>query len=146
MGIMDYELTPLTEIQSRIVRFQKSLQDNNTDGAIISQNADLFYFAGTIQPSHLFIPAAGEPVLTVQDNLPRALQESALARIVSLKSLRQLDRVLSNYGLSMSGRIGLEMDVLPINRYLSLCRDFPAVKFTDVSEMIRKVRMVKSGL
>jgi len=141
---IDYECTPPEEIRSRIIRFQKSLQNDNIDGALISQNVDLFYFTGTIQPSHLFIPAAGEPVLTVQDNLPRALKESALTQIAGLKSLRQLDQTLSNYNLSMHGRIGLEMDVLPANRYLVLCRDFPNVNFIDVSELIRKVRMIKS--
>ena len=36
---MVYEYTPKDEIQSRILRFQKMLQDNNFDGTLISQNA-----------------------------------------------------------------------------------------------------------
>jgi len=141
---MEYECTPREEIQSRISRFQKSLQNNDTDAALISQNADLFYFAGTIQPSQLFIPAAGEPVLAVQDNLGRALKESTLQHIVPLKGNHELGRVLSSFNKTVRGRVGLEMDVLPVNRYLILCKDFPEASYSDVSELIRKVRMVKS--
>jgi Xaa-Pro dipeptidase len=144
MNIMEYECTPREEIQSRIFRFQKSLQDNNFDGALITQNVDLFYFAGTIQPSYLFIPAKGEPVLAVQENLARALKESALNQIVPLKSSHQLDQTFANCNKSVRGRIGLEMDVLPVNRYFMLCRDFPKANFLGISELIRKARMVKS--
>ena len=144
MDRMEYECTPREEIQSRIFRFQKSLQDNNVDGALISQNVDLFYFAGTIQPSYLFIPANGEPVLAVQENLDRAVKESGLSQIVPLKSSHQLNQTLSDFNCSVRGRVGLEMDVLPVNRYFALCRDFVEANFLDVSQLIREVRAVKS--
>ena len=32
-------------------------------GALIVQRADLYYFSGTAQDAHLFIPAQGRPVL-----------------------------------------------------------------------------------
>ena len=45
---MKYEITP-GEIHNRISRFQKKLQDSDIQGAIITQNTDLYYFSGTIQ-------------------------------------------------------------------------------------------------
>jgi Xaa-Pro dipeptidase len=141
---MEYQCTPREEIQSRIARFQKLLQDNDIAGALISQNADLFYFAGTIQRSFLFIPAEGEAVLLVHGNLGRALRESSLSQVVPLKNSQQLAQPLSDFNYSVRGRIGLEMDVLPVRYYLVLCRDFPEANFVDVSELVRKVRMVKS--
>ncbi|MBC8273913.1 MAG: aminopeptidase P family protein [Chloroflexi bacterium] len=141
---MEYECTPQEEILSRIARFQELLQGNDIAGALISQNADLFYFAGTIQPSSLFIPAQGEPVLAVQGNLDRALDESRLGQIVPLKNSHQLDQALSDFNYSIRGRVGLEMDVLPVRHYFVLCQDFPEADFLDISELIRKVRMVKS--
>jgi Xaa-Pro dipeptidase len=141
---MEYECTPREEIQSRILRFQKLLLDNNIDSAIISQNVDLFYFTGTIQPSYLFIPAGGEPVLAVQENLARVRRESSLDQIIPLKNGNQLSQTISGCNKSVQGRIGLEMDVLPVNRYLMLCRDFPQASFLDISDLIKKVRAVKS--
>jgi Xaa-Pro aminopeptidase len=141
---MKYEITPSEEVQSRITRFQKLLQGNDIAGALISQNVDLFYFAGTIQRSHLFIPAQGKAVLAVQGKLGRALSESSLNHIVPIKTNRQLAQALSDFNYSVRGRIGLEMDVLPVKYYLSLHREFPEADFLDISELIRKVRMVKS--
>ena len=141
---MEYQCTPQEEIQSRIVRFQHSLQDSDIAGALISQNVDLFYFAGTIQRSLLFIPAAGEAVLAVQGNLGRAQRESSLSQIVPLQNSQQLAQVLSDFNYSLRGRIGLEMDVLPVRYYLALQRSHPEADFLDISELVRKVRMVKS--
>lgn len=141
---IEYQCTPREEIQSRIARFQKLLQDNDIAGAIISQNVDLFYFAGTIQRSFLFIPAEGEAVLAVHGNLGRAQRESSLSQVVPLKNSQQLAQALSDFSYSIRGRIGLEMDVLPAKYYLTLHRESPEADFLDVSEFVRKVRMVKS--
>lgn len=141
---IEYQCTPREEIQSRIARFQKLLQDNDIAGAIISQNVDLFYFAGTIQRSFLFIPAEGEAVLAVHGSLERAQRESSLSQVVPLKNSQQLAQALSDFSYSIRGRIGLEMDVLPAKYYLTLHRELPEADFLDVSEFVRKVRMVKS--
>ncbi len=141
---MEYEYTPQKEILARIDRFQNLLQESEVDGALISQNADLFYFTGTVQPSLLFIPAGGEPVLVVQGDLDRVLTESSLARIVHLKKRNKLGSILSDFNYSLRGRIGIEMDVLPARNYLVLCRDFPEANYLDISELVKKVRMIKS--
>ena len=141
---MEYQRTPREEIQSRIARFQKSLQDSDIAGALISQNVDLFYFAGTIQRSFLFIPAEGEAVLAVHGNLERAQKESSLSQVVPLKKSQQLAQALSDFNYSIRGRIGLEMDVLPARYYLALRREHAEADFLDVSELVRKVRMIKS--
>lgn len=120
------------------------LQENGVAAALISQNADLFYFTGTIQRSFLFVPARGEPVLAVTGNLDRARRESRLNHIVPLKNGHQLDQALAEFDYSMRGQIGLEMDVLPVRYYFTLRRDFPGADFRDVSEHIRQVRMIKS--
>jgi len=141
---LEYQLTPPEEIRLRIARLQEVLGGGDIGGALISQNVDLFYFAGTIQRSFLFVPAEGEPVLAVQGNLDRAVQESSLGRVIPVRNSRQLAQALSDFGYSTGGRIGLEMDVLPVKYYLALQRDFPKADFRDISEPIRKIRMVKS--
>jgi Xaa-Pro dipeptidase len=141
---MEYEYTPRSEIISRTERFQQALQENNIDSALISQNADLFYFTGTIQPSHLYIPAQGEPVHVVHGDVDRTTKESGISRLIPLKKRSDLGKILADAGYSLKGRIGLELDVLPAKRYLSLCREFPDAGFVDVSDLIRTVRMIKS--
>ena len=140
----EYQLTPREEIQSRIARFQQALRDDDIGGALVSQNVDLFYFAGTIQRSFLFVPAEGEPILAVQGNLDRATEESSLSRVIPVRNSRQLAQTLSDFDYSVGGRIGLEMDVLPARYYLALQRGFPQADFVDISEPVRKIRMAKS--
>ena len=48
--------TPKSELEGRIEKLQKKLDKNNINGALILQKADLFYFAGTIQDAHLYVP------------------------------------------------------------------------------------------
>ena len=136
---------PAAEINSRVALLQAHLEQLDLCGALLAQNSDLFYFAGTIQQAHLYIPAAGQPVLMVRKHLPRAADESPLDRIVALDSPRQIPAVLADFGLPGPRRLGLELDVLPAQRYLGLCRLWPDTQMSDVSDAIRRVRAVKSA-
>jgi len=141
---MEYEITPSEELQWRISRFQQKISENGLYGALINQNTDLFYFAGTIQRSFLFIPAEGEAVLAVGGNIQRAHEECGLKNIVPLENNKKLGAVLSDFGYHLKGKIGLEMDTLPASYYLSLQGNNPEADFTDVSEHIKQTRMIKS--
>lgn len=63
---------PRQEIHQRISKFQNQLAARQLDGAFILQNADLFYFSGTIQSAVLFVPADDVPLLMVLKNVKRA--------------------------------------------------------------------------
>jgi len=112
------ETVPKAEIEKRISRFQTRLVAGSLDGAFILQNADRFYFSGTIQTAVLFIPSQGDPVLMVQKNLERAKAESSLKHIVKVKNKNLILGVLNDLGFNHLSRAGLEMDVLPANLYL----------------------------
>jgi hypothetical protein len=69
---------------------------------MIIQGVDLFYFSGTIQQANLYIPAHGDPILLVYipahgdpillvvKSSERAMAESAIDRIVRMKSPRTI--------------------------------------------------------
>jgi Xaa-Pro aminopeptidase len=139
------ETVPKTEIQQRIRRFQAELAKMSLQGAFILQNADIFYFTGTIQSSVLFVPSQGEPILMVQKNLQRARQESSLNEIVPIKNRNQIPQVLDDFSFGPLTRAGLEMDVLPANLYLWFRKAIARCRWVDVSDSIRKLRMIKSG-
>ncbi len=137
--------TPAAELNERIKNFQIHLIKNNIDGALIIQNTDLFYFAGTIQQAHLYIPADGEPLLMVRKSYERALEESNIKRIIPFSSQKQIPGLLRENGYNIPGVLGLETDVMPANFYFALRECFENSKLTDVSHFIRLVRSVKSG-
>ena len=136
--------TPKSELDQRVTKLQALLKQQNIDGAVIIQNADLFYFSGTIQQSHLYIPAEGKPLLMVRNYFERAREESALDNIVSVDSLRDLLPALQSHGYSGFKNLGFELDILPANLYLRYQDIFSPAKIVDVSELIRTVRMIKS--
>jgi len=136
--------TPLEELEKRIAGLQSTLAAQGLDGALIIQNVDLYYFTATAQGAHLYVPAAGAPLLLVKKNLERARRESPLPNIQPMPSLKELPAALQARGYQVPSRLGMELDVLPANHYLYYKEIFAATEIADVSQPIREVRAVKS--
>ncbi len=142
---MTFTKVPQTEIEQRISRLQELLAGHHISLALIRQNADLYYFSGTVQDAHLFIPAQGEPLMLVWRSFPRAADESPLKRIEPLEGLSRLADMVNAAGIAPDGTLGLEMDVLPAffyNFYTN--RTWPGISVVDITPLIREVRAVKS--
>lgn len=138
-----HHFTPGEELYGRIGRFQERLRAAGVGGALIMQNADLFYFSGTCQNAHLLIPAQGEPLLMVRKSYERALEESALERVVAVNSLVDIRGGIDEFLISKGG-VGLEMDVLPANLFFRYKELLKPLEVVDVSEAIREIRMIKT--
>lgn len=135
---------PASEIDHRIDRLKARLGEAGADGALILQKADLFYFSGTAQDAHLYVPRHGDPILMVRKDLNRAAAESPIGRIVPIKSPKQVPEILKQNGYAIPRSLGMELDVLPANLYLDYLRTFDGSGIVDVSHPIRLTRMVKS--
>lgn len=144
MGYEVMRCTPLSELESRAANLKRLMKGKELDGAIIMQNADLFYFAGTVQRSHLFIPTEGEPVLMVKRNCDRAVRESKIKNIVSFTNVKELPGMLESLLGHRISRIGLELDVLPANLLFYYQKILESVQIVDVSGLIRRIRGIKS--
>jgi Xaa-Pro dipeptidase len=136
--------TPLEEIDRRIKTLQSAMADNGLDAALIVQRVDLFYFSGTGQDAHLFVPAEGSPLLLVRRSFERAVQDSPLEHVVTVKSLSGLKKSIERGYSGPLKRLGMELDVLPVNNYMLYSKLFPNAAISDVSPLIRETRMVKS--
>ncbi len=136
---------PAREIADRIVALQALLRKARIDAAVIRQNADLFYFTGTVQDSHLVVPASGSPILLVRRSMQRAEAESPIRPIIPLGRLSDLrDAVFRACGTDPK-IVGFELDVLPTNAFFTYDEKvFPKQNLVDVSGLVRQVRMIKS--
>jgi Xaa-Pro dipeptidase len=139
----EMSLVPAEEIQKRIGEFQKSLQREGLDGALIYQNVDSFYFTGTCQNGALYVPASGDPLFMVIKNIERARMESPLKRIVKLKNPVAVREVLRENKTEIPLRLGLEMDVIPAKLFERLVKSGFTV-YQDISMSVRMQRSVKS--
>ncbi len=136
--------TPRDELLRRTSALQRHLSAHELDAALITQNVDLLYFAGSMQSGVLTVPADGRPVYAVRRVLERARRESALEQIVPFESIRDLSALVRNAAGGTAHRVGMELDVLPVlvrDRFMAA---LPGIEIADVSGPIRLVRSVKS--
>lgn len=136
---------PASELEQRILKLQQRLVQGGIDGALVLQNTDLYYFAGTIQQAHLYVPAQGEALLLVKKSIHRAISESAVQQIVPMGSLKQLPDLIQQGGAPFPQKLGMELDVLPVNLYLKYKEVFASCDIVDISHDIRLIRAVKSS-
>ena len=137
-------LVPAAEVAGRIRGLQATLAARDLDAAVVMQNADLYYFSGTVQQSYLYVPAEGAATLFVRKLAARARLESPLERIVELPSPRDLpDLIAAEYG-GLPRRAGAELDVLPVTTFRRLQKALPDAVFEDIGPAIVRQRAVKS--
>ncbi len=137
-------LTPATELEYRCKKLQELMISADLDAVIIVQNADLFYFTGTVQSGNLYVPASGQPLFMVRKEAGRARMECGLKEVIAFRSQKDIPAILAQYGHPEPKRIGLELDILPVNffeRYRTL---YPNAVFSDATPLVRTVRMIKS--
>ncbi len=137
-------LTPATELEHRYKKLQHYMAEQGLDAVIILQNADLFYFTGTIQSGNLYVPVEGEPVYMVRKDFMRARMECGLKHVVAFSSMKDIPSVLSEYGYQLPVNIGMELDAIPVNFFSRYQKVFPVGRFSDATPLIRKVRMIKT--
>jgi Xaa-Pro aminopeptidase len=139
----DMVYTPKSEIDARIRTFQETLAQQGLDGALIIHHTNLFYLSGTSQSCHLFVPRSGKPLLMVRKSFARACEESPIEEIMDVKSLKLIPGILKDKGFSIEA-LGLELDVIPYNTYQFYQKIFKDSTLTDISDPLKKIRMIKS--
>jgi Xaa-Pro dipeptidase len=138
------ENVPAYELKNRIAALQARLSRSKMDAALILQSSDLYYFSGTTQQGHLYVPADSQPILMVRKSIDRATAESNLDTILPLSGLSQLRTLLKGNGCKIPQTLGMELDVLPVNLYHKYRDLFDESRIVDASHDIRMVRSVKS--
>lgn len=138
-----FDLTSAEEIQTRIGKLQEKMREKGIDLALILQNADLFYFTGTLQRGYLCIPQDGEPVFFVQKYYDRAAQESPL-QCIKVKGMKALPNLLRDHGITGT-RLGLEFDVIPVSLFNRIRDLFGNWETLDISTEIKEIRSIKSA-
>ncbi|QEM69015.1 aminopeptidase P family protein [Geobacter sp. FeAm09] len=137
-------LTPATELEYRCKMLQNHMAAEGLDAVIIAQNADLFYFTGTVQSGCLYVPVHGQPLYLVRRDAARARMESGLKEVMPFSSPRDIPGLAAGYGYPEPKRIGMEFDVLPVALFERYRKVFPHAQFSDATPLIRLVRMIKS--
>jgi Xaa-Pro aminopeptidase len=134
---------PRDEVERRLAAFRETLRADGIDVAVVVQNADLYYLTGTVQQSHLVVPADGDAVLLTRRSVVRARAESPLD-VEELPTVRRLSELVAEACGGEPEVVGMELDVLPVaqfRRYESL---LARSRFVDVGAALVRQRAVKS--
>lgn len=135
---------PRSEADHRIKLLQDGLARMDFNAALIVQRADLYYFSGTGQDAHLFIPAIGKPILMARRSFERAREDSPLENVVPVNSLSEIREIINSTNTGGFSRLGMELDVLPVNNFRQYESLFSGIDILDVSPLVREIRMIKS--
>jgi Xaa-Pro aminopeptidase len=138
-----FDLTPAEEIKARISKLQEKMREKGIDLALILQNADLFYFTGTLQRGYLCIPQEGDPLFFVQKYYDRAIRESPLP-CIKVKGMKALPNLLRDCGIT-GKQLGLELDVIPVSLFYRIRDLFGDWETLDISLEIKEIRSIKSA-
>ena len=137
-------ITPATELDRRFHALQHLMVQQDLDGVILLQNSDLFYFTGSIQKGLVYLPVAGDPIYFVIKDYTRACRESQLKQICKVTSIKQFVTLLVEFKVARPERVGMELDVLPVQQFQRYQTLLDGVEFIDCSPLIRTVRAIKS--
>lgn len=133
------------ETSGRAKKLQTLLEKDGIDGALLLQKVSVYYFSGTDQDAHLWIPSSSPaPLLMVRKSLERALMDGVIRQAVPLSSFKRLPGLIRDHMGGMPRRIGLELDVLPVNLFRIYEKVFAGCELVDISPRLKQVRMAKS--
>ncbi len=148
MAAVDYVVdesarVPAAELGRRLAAFQARLQGRGLDAALVRQNADLYYLAGTVQDSFLWVPAEGQATLFTVRVPERARAESSLP-VVAVEGLEGFVAALRERHGDLPRRMGMELDVLPVRHWQRLVAALGDPVTEDVGRDLVRQRAVKS--
>ncbi len=134
-----------SEFLTRIEKLSETLRRKNINVALIMQNADLYYYSGTIPSGVLCISKENKALYAIKKGFKRALDESPIKQenLVQITSFKNLPNLLKEFSINYS-TIGIEMDVVPAEIYLKLKGIFKDSEIVDVSNIVKWQRAIKS--
>ena len=134
----------LNEYKIRVDKLIEFMNEKKLELIILTQNTDIFYYSGSIQPSYVFISVNGEKSALARKSIERSKEEICNMPVDSFKNTDDLMAILKNRNFLSSKKIGFTMDVTAYSTIIRLIKLFDAAEPVDISMDIRLIRMAKS--
>lgn len=131
------ELIP--ELRARWVKIQEEMKKEQVEVCLLSSSVNLFYTAGRVFNGYAYIAQKGEPIFFVRR--PVGLNEG---HIVYIRKPEDIIQKLITLGLPLPKDVALEADTLTYNEYTRLAAVFPEAEKKNGSQLMRRVRAIKT--
>ena len=137
-----FDSVPREDLIRRVDNLRGRMVGAGIDFALMVENVDRFYFAGTMQKGILVVPVDRDPLIFVEKGIERAVMETPLS-LTPIGNVKEIKDILKDKNI-LPGTAGLELDVLPVSLFERLRRVIGFERYADVSETIKEVRAIKS--
>lgn len=137
-----FDSVPREDLIRRVDNLRGRMVGVGIDFALMVENVDRFYFAGTMQKGILVVPVDRDPLIFVEKGIERAVMETPLS-LTPIGNIKEIKDILKDKNI-LQGTAGLELDVLPVSLFERLRRVIGFERYADVSETIKEVRAIKS--
>lgn len=129
----------------RVNTLQEMIEACDLSGVILFYSRDVFYYTGTSQPSYFFV-SPQHYCLFMRAGSDFALREAQIEK-ENIKEERHLENIFKEiFSIIKRGKkIGVELDVLPANRFLEFSRIFSGFEIVDISPLILNQRKRKDA-
>lgn len=130
----------------RIENLQARIKEEDLSGALLFYSRDVFYYAGTAQPSYLVV-LPNDYFLFVRSGFESALNEACIEKD-NIKEERRLDAIYKKiFSKLAKGNklIGTELDVLPSEKFFEFKKIFVDYDFLNISPFILEQRKTKDA-
>lgn len=131
---------PADDVMCRVEKIQHDMRQLGVDGAIVCDNANLFYLAGRVYAGFAYLPACGAPVWFVRRPIDLVGEN-----VFYIRKPEDIPAHLMSIGLSAPAVLGLECDLASYNCINRLSALFPEAHMADISAVMRHARSVKTG-
>ncbi len=140
------EKLPKSEMKTRLNSFKSNIEEAGIDckAVMIFSRLNIYYFTGSFGNGTLWIPMDDDPVFLCRKGEERFLLESPLERVSGFRSYKDLPGILSEYGLKVPDKLGVEKTGINWALAESLQNRVTGVQFLSIDHAIARTRMVKT--
>lgn len=138
MKLIPSELS--AEINTRIQSIRQKLKENGIEALLIASNANIYYSTGRFFRGYVYVPVIGDPVWAVI----KPIDIETEPNVVSIRKPEMIPGIVKELGMAMPSSIALETDDLSYSDVIRLKALFPNATLANGSEIMRRVRMVKT--
>ena len=128
-----------SDLKFRRQRMQQVIREAGMDGVVLTTDVNLYYMTGRVFSGYYYLSADGEPVLFVKRPVDLTGE-----RTFHIRKPEQMPEIFASNGWPLPERILLETDVLSFNEWQRLQAVFHFRTVENVSQLLRRIRMIKT--
>lgn len=132
--------------RKRIQSFQGKMKKNGITACLIQKPKSVYYFANTGQPSNLWIPVEGEPILFVRRAYELAKEQTWMKNVQQAVKFSEIRTLLKQAEIfpEPDSIVGVESDFIPFKMLEKFKKDFGKIDLFNISHLTMTERFIKS--